>query len=181
MTTYREQWKDPRWQKKRLEVMEAAGWECETCGDKGTTLNVHHKRYVKGRMVWEYEREELACLCEPCHETEHADRELLNRLAAEVGSDGLQKIIGISAGYLEGNLSIDPGLGRMAYEGREPYFELGLAAAVLEYGDVDSWRQVVRDFVTANPNCPPSFRCAVQYWDECEADFKRKREGDGKS
>jgi hypothetical protein len=29
--------KNPQWQKKRLEVLEASGWECEMCGDKTTT------------------------------------------------------------------------------------------------------------------------------------------------
>jgi hypothetical protein len=70
--TYWEKLKDPRWQRKRLEVMEAAGFECESCGDKEATLNVHHKAYKKNADPWEYEIEELACLCEVCHAHEHA-------------------------------------------------------------------------------------------------------------
>lgn len=66
--TYAEQLKHPFWQKKRLEVLEDARWRCECCEDATRTLHVHHKRYVKGRMAWEYEREELASLCEACHE-----------------------------------------------------------------------------------------------------------------
>jgi hypothetical protein len=48
--------------------MEAAKWTCAECGDTGTTLNVHHTHYVKGRKPWEYEAHDLRCLCEPCHE-----------------------------------------------------------------------------------------------------------------
>lgn len=64
--TYAEKLKDPRWQKKRLGVLERAGWACEFCGDKGTTLNVHHLEYYAN--PWEVEDESLQCLCAPCHE-----------------------------------------------------------------------------------------------------------------
>lgn len=62
--------KDRRWQRKRLEVLNAAGWECQGCGDadSGNQLHVHHRRYVRGRKPWEYGVDELLALCERCHE-----------------------------------------------------------------------------------------------------------------
>jgi hypothetical protein len=63
--------KDPRWQKKRLEVMEYNDFACEHCGDAESTLNVHHKAYKKKADPWEYSIDELACLCETCHEEAH--------------------------------------------------------------------------------------------------------------
>jgi hypothetical protein len=63
-------YKDSRWQKKRLEIMERDGWKCRSCGsgkDDGITLNVHHQHYVKGHKPWEYKDEELVTLCEDCH------------------------------------------------------------------------------------------------------------------
>jgi hypothetical protein len=69
--TYAEQLKHPNWQRKRLERLEVARFECEDCGSGEKTLHVHHKQYVKGRMAWEYQNDELAVLCEDCHETEH--------------------------------------------------------------------------------------------------------------
>ena len=66
-STYWEQLRDPRWQRKRLEVMERANFTCEQCGDKASTLNVHHMAYLKGRRPWEYEQCQLVCLCETCH------------------------------------------------------------------------------------------------------------------
>jgi len=69
--TYAEKLKDPRWQKKRLEVLSDAEFQCELCGDTESTLHVHHKQYIKGHDVWEYERQQLACLCESCHENQH--------------------------------------------------------------------------------------------------------------
>lgn len=43
--SYLELLKDPRWQKRRLEILERDGWECQNCGGKDKTLHVHHKRY----------------------------------------------------------------------------------------------------------------------------------------
>jgi hypothetical protein len=69
--SWAEQCKDPRWQKKRLEIMERSVFECDNCGDKETTLNVHHTYYDKGLSAWEYPDESLKCYCEKCHEREH--------------------------------------------------------------------------------------------------------------
>lgn len=70
--TYSEKLRDPRWQKKRLEVLEEAGWACVRCGDTSSTLHAHHKTYLSGREPWEYDSDQLAVLCESCHEAEHA-------------------------------------------------------------------------------------------------------------
>lgn len=84
--TYSELLRDPRWQRARLKRLDAAGWKCESCRSGETTLNVHHKRYVRGRAPWEYEDAELTVLCEPCHDKEHVAIEnrtaLLARLPA---------------------------------------------------------------------------------------------------
>lgn len=68
MKPFSEQRKSPKWQKRRLEVMEAAGWRCEECGSQTNTLNVHHELYIPGRAIWNYEDQLLTCLCELCHE-----------------------------------------------------------------------------------------------------------------
>ena len=65
--SYAELLKDPRWQKKRLEVLNEAGWQCRYCSSGERTLNVHHKRYRAGAKPWEYESDELEVLCEMCH------------------------------------------------------------------------------------------------------------------
>ena len=67
MTTYTELLRDPRWQRKRLEVMERDNFSCVECGGADRTLNVHHLYYAKGRKPWEYETGSLQTLCEPCH------------------------------------------------------------------------------------------------------------------
>lgn len=72
--SYYEKLKDPRWQKRRLEVLEAAGWECVECGDGSTELHVHHILYRKGCDPWDYQPDELKALCAPCHLEYEASR-----------------------------------------------------------------------------------------------------------
>lgn len=68
---YSDQLRDPRWQRRRLEIMSRANFACEQCGDTKTTLNVHHKLYRRGALPWEYTDVELVCWCDNCHEREH--------------------------------------------------------------------------------------------------------------
>lgn len=65
--TYSEKLRDPRWQKKRLAVLERENWSCQCCGDKTSTLHVHHLVYSKGEP-WDAPMENLECLCSGCHE-----------------------------------------------------------------------------------------------------------------
>lgn len=67
MKQYSELLRDPRWQKKRLEIMQRDDFACIECGDSESTLNVHHCYYQKGRMPWDYPDKSLITLCEPCH------------------------------------------------------------------------------------------------------------------
>jgi len=71
---YSDKLRDPRWQKKRLEVMQRDDFTCLACGDKTTTLNVHHK-YYSGNP-WEADMDGLETLCETCHK----DRSFLNKM-----------------------------------------------------------------------------------------------------
>lgn len=64
---YSEQLKDPRWQRKRLEIMQRDNFTCQLCGDKLTTLNVHHKKYNNDCKPWEYDNDTLVTICEHCH------------------------------------------------------------------------------------------------------------------
>ena len=66
--TYFEKLKDPRWQKKRLDIMKRADFACECCGNKERTLHIHHGYYTKGYEPWDYDDDTLYCICEYCHE-----------------------------------------------------------------------------------------------------------------
>jgi cytochrome c553 len=62
--------KDPRWQKKRLEILNRDEWACQKCYDDESTLIVHHRRYLPEKEPWDYPDELLITLCESCHEEE---------------------------------------------------------------------------------------------------------------
>ena len=72
--TYAEKLKDPRWQKRRLEVLEAAGWKCQACEVTDKTLHVHHNFYRTRTHPWNYPDHALRVLCEDCHETVEGQR-----------------------------------------------------------------------------------------------------------
>lgn len=69
---YKEQIKSPKWQKRRLEIMQKDNFTCQLCGDTESMLNVHHLTYHKDKKIWEYEDWELITLCENCHKEEHS-------------------------------------------------------------------------------------------------------------
>jgi len=77
-TDYSEKLKDPRWQKKRLKILERDQWKCQVCGADEKTLHVHHKEYVNGHEPWEYGDDFLLTLCEFCHDIEHGKVEPAN-------------------------------------------------------------------------------------------------------
>lgn len=147
MLPYREQLLHPNWQRKRLERLEASGWACECCEDTTSTLHVHHRRYVKGRQVWEYDDGDLQVLCAPCHERHHADSELLSRVllgASVADADRSAESIATAllAGYLHADISasIDDKDVIDAVLARDPaLFALGALASVMSWASEVEW------------------------------------------
>ena len=98
MKTYSEKLKDPRWQQKRLKVMERDGWACVDCGEKKKSLSVHHSYYVTGRMPWMYPMWSLQTLCSDCHKERHEN--VASRVTDaeenedETGHDEWEEIVG---------------------------------------------------------------------------------------
>lgn len=72
---YIDKLKDPRWQKKRLKVLERYEFRCQFCWDDKTTLHVHHKYYKRGLDPWKYPMKALITVCENCHEKLHLKKE----------------------------------------------------------------------------------------------------------
>lgn len=65
MATYKEKLLDPRWQKKRLKILERDDWACQICEATEETLHVHHEEYHK--EPWETPDNKLRTLCAGCH------------------------------------------------------------------------------------------------------------------
>ncbi len=66
-TSYSEKLTNPKWQKKRLEILSRDKFTCQLCSDTDTMLHVHHKSYTKGAEPWEYEDSNFISLCKYCH------------------------------------------------------------------------------------------------------------------
>lgn len=65
--TYFELLKDPRWQRRRLELLQSANFGCQNCGDATSTLHVHHGAYLKDVKPWDYPDDMMHVVCETCH------------------------------------------------------------------------------------------------------------------
>ena len=71
MSKYSELLKDPRWQKKRLKIMERDNFQCQITFEKDKTLCVHHKKYIKGKKPWEYANKDLITITDEEHTAMH--------------------------------------------------------------------------------------------------------------
>lgn len=65
---YSEKLKSPKWQKKRLKILERDNWTCQYCGATEDQLQVHHDKYNPNGNPWDIDDKELTTLCFRCHE-----------------------------------------------------------------------------------------------------------------
>lgn len=99
MASYIELLRDPRWQRKRLEILDRDGWACLQCSRKDRTLHVHHTSYVYGKKPWEYDAKTLRTLCESCHDEETGIQRRLKSAHASLATDS--RIQNRMLGYAE--------------------------------------------------------------------------------
>jgi hypothetical protein len=104
--TYSEKLKDPKWQRKRLEILNRDNFTCQECFDKENMLVIHHKIY-EGSDPWDTCNEGLVTLCQDCHDSEHQRKKEDERLFL----DSFYK-----AGYLSHDL-LDLGCGFSSHWG----------------------------------------------------------------
>lgn len=90
--TYSEKLKDPRWERKRLEILRRDDCECRFCGaPDGTHLHVHHLYYIYDKDPWDYEDDALISLCRRCHhENKHERNATLDSLGVPRGTMCMQ-------------------------------------------------------------------------------------------
>ena len=62
---YTEKLKSPKWQKKRLEVLQRDDFKCCLCNDTETELHVHHLKYTN--EPYDAPLYDLQTLCKHCH------------------------------------------------------------------------------------------------------------------
>lgn len=76
---YSQQLQDLNWKFKADNIRIRDKHSCRLCGEKKAQLDVHHIRYIDGRMAWEYDDGDLVTLCHKCHEDIH-DRQNFDQL-----------------------------------------------------------------------------------------------------
>lgn len=70
-TAYADKLLDPRWQKKRILILQRDNFTCQQCYSTENTLMVHHLYYGKNLDPWEAEDDWLITLCKECHDYYH--------------------------------------------------------------------------------------------------------------
>jgi len=65
---YSRKLQNPKWQKKRLEIMQRDEFKCIICGCNDKELHVHHRWYQFGKDIWDYPNTCFETLCFECHE-----------------------------------------------------------------------------------------------------------------
>lgn len=126
MAKYSELLKDPRWQRKRLKILERDGFLCQSCLDGESTLHVHHTVYSKG-LPWEVPDSCLITLCENCHAQEEGLKGIdMYSLIANTGLTrnmlvGLLDLMSYRLTTVEGNLEYK--VGNLGKDIMRPAFE----------------------------------------------------------
>lgn len=69
---YAEQLKCPEWEERREQILYRDNYKCVTCGS-AKSLHVHHKKYDKRLLAWEYDGDYLETLCSVCHDKVHKE------------------------------------------------------------------------------------------------------------
>lgn len=93
--TFEEQYKDPRWEKKRLEIYRRDYWHCRKCERTNVKLEAHHLYYDRKLKLWEYDNDALVTLCSNCHSDIHNDLKKLSGIIAFKILTGELDIIGL--------------------------------------------------------------------------------------
>ncbi len=94
---YSDALKDPRWQKRRLQILERDGWACQRCLAEHLTLHVHHRVYARGAQPWEYPDEDLVTLCEGCHERVTNSLSQIQEIVGRLSFEEIEIVLGYVA------------------------------------------------------------------------------------
>jgi hypothetical protein len=132
--TYSEKLKNPKWQKKRLEILNRDKFTCRNCGDNENPLNVHHIAY--NYEHYETNNSLLITLCEDCHNKETEQLKIqISKLIKSLKESGFMSL---SFGCLS-TVFKDKDRGWAFYE---PAFDI----IKMAINDDDIWSELERKF-----------------------------------
>lgn len=104
--TYKEKLLDPRWQRKRLEVLNRDNWTCQACYSTDRTLHIHHLDYEKDADPWDYPDFYLQTLCSDCHEEYEKNKQriessMIKQIRISVNTPFVRRCFATILGYNE--------------------------------------------------------------------------------
>ena len=99
--TYSEKLKDPRWQKKRSEVLERDNRTCRICDCQKKNMHVHHCIYFYGKDPWEYDNKTLQTLCPDCHIEIEGHKEFIKKALAGIPLEHYNEIGNIIFSFMK--------------------------------------------------------------------------------
>lgn len=88
MSIYAEKLQHPKWQRRRLEILNRDNFACTICGDTESALHVHHYEYLGNIDPWEYSDDMLTTLCNMHHDKELGRESLEKHLAMTLKMNG---------------------------------------------------------------------------------------------
>ena len=68
--TYSQQLLTEQWHNKRMKILCRDGFKCTVCSST-KLLQVHHTKYLFGKLAWQYPDSWLVTLCSKCHKKVH--------------------------------------------------------------------------------------------------------------
>lgn len=142
MSSYAEKLKDPRWQKKRLEILERDNFTCLECADTKKELHVHHRYYLRNHDPWDYENDALVTLCMDCHE----DRSLIDQRIARVLGRSSNRILDKFAQWLEHFEDWEKHVGKAIPE----FYNIELALVAVDFEFRSTWNSYYAPEIVAS-------------------------------
>lgn len=157
--SYKDKLLDPRWQKKRLRILERDKWACRCCGDKESTLHVHHVHYdPRAEGPWDYADTSLVTLCAECHDYEGPElviyRNLLIQTLVAAGCWKSSQFAMLSDALTTSSPMDNKELDAFSWavmcliQSRETYLATKSGKEHIPYCDETSWLNVVHAFST---------------------------------
>lgn len=145
---YFELLKSPLWQKKRLENLELADWECTNCGNKDNQLQVHHKQYIKGKNPWEYDNEQLQVLCNKCHGEMH---EILDAIKTIISYSDIYEIYNLLSGFGSDNINSKYDLS-LSHADNFDIFNVGVIASIIKLIHPKHYKYIAENIINLSNN-----------------------------
>jgi hypothetical protein len=102
---YAEKLRNPKWQKKRLNIFNRDNWTCTICGDMETELQVHHTKYTVNDP-WDELDYNLITVCCLCHQQIEGFKKVDEKVVNIFRSINKESGLGIEVVKLENSNSI---------------------------------------------------------------------------